>query len=232
MLGERSRFAILSLVALFCCDKSVAATPIHIDHVMIGTSDLNAGMAELERMTGVEPVFGGVHPGRGTRNALMSIGPHTYLELYAPNPDDPTSTEDVASLKTLRKLTPIGWAVSSDNMTWLRKRAAASGLQLTAPEAGSRRQSNGTVLHWSTFGYATFEDPLAPFFIHWEDERLHPSRTSPGGCRLLSLRISDPAAEKIRRAINPLGVHVRFRKATFRRMVVRLRCPRGTVTIG
>lgn len=232
MLGERSRFGILSLVAFLCCDKSLAAMPIHIDHVMIGTSDLNSAIAEIKRMTGVEPVSGGVHPGRGTRNALISIGPNTYLELYAPNLDDPTSAEDVAGLKKLRKLTPIGWAVSSDDMTWLRKRAAESRLPLTTPEAGSRRETDGTVLHWTTFGYAALEDPFAPFFIHWEDMRLHPSRTSPGGCRLLALRISDPAAEELRRIIKPLAVHVQLRKSPYRKMVVSLRCPRGLVTIG
>src|SRR4051812_10884651 len=59
-----------------------------IDHVILGIDDLQKGIAELERATGVRAVFGGAHPGRGTQNALISLGENHYLEILAPNPDD------------------------------------------------------------------------------------------------------------------------------------------------
>jgi hypothetical protein len=205
---------------------------MRIDHIMVGSNDLRGGMAELERMTGVRPVIGGVHPGQGTRNALISIGPRTYLEIYAPNPADMSKSSDAASLKRLKRLTPIGWAVSADDMAVLRDHAALSGLELTEPEPGSRRLPNGTLLRWSAFGYANFGDPRAPFFIHWNDQRLHPSRTSPIGCHLIELRLDDPTAAKLRLAVDPLKIPVTIRASSTPRMTVRLRCPRGLVTIG
>jgi hypothetical protein len=205
---------------------------VHIDHIMVGTNDLHVGMAELERSTGVRPKYGGVHPGRGTRNALISLGPHTYLEIYAPNPAEPSTNEEVAALKKLKNLTPMGWVVSADDLSVLMQRAAASGSRLLKPESGSRRLPNGTVLHWSTFGFDGFDDPVAPFFIHWDDQRVHPSRTSPRGCHLVALQIADPAAAKLRSAIDPLKLRVQVRQSHARRITMKLRCPKGLVTIG
>ncbi len=38
-----------------------------VDHVVYATPDLERGMEEIERLTGVSPTLGGEHPGRGTR---------------------------------------------------------------------------------------------------------------------------------------------------------------------
>ena len=60
-----------------------ARTTADLDHLMWGARDLDAGVAFLEAKTGVTAVFGGVHPKRGTRNALLSLGKAQYFEILA-----------------------------------------------------------------------------------------------------------------------------------------------------
>ena len=84
-------------------DVSVA----RVDHLILGVSDLQAGIRAVEKQTGVRPVRGGRHPGGGTRNALISLGERHYLEILAPDPDQEPGDRS-RELKALRAPKLIG----------------------------------------------------------------------------------------------------------------------------
>jgi hypothetical protein len=234
-MRKASLVSIAALAALSSCDsmpsRNGEATRAHVDHVIIGTSDLEWGMATLERLTGVRPVVGGAHPGQGTRNALLSLGDGTYLELYAPNPAETVVSPEVGELRLLTGLKPLGWAIAPGDDAAMRSALAAQGFALGAPEAGSRARPDGSVLQWETFGFDHFDDALAPFFIRWQQPAdMHPSRTSPGGCRLVAIHLREQAPGRLADALRPLRLAVTVAKAREQRMEVDLACPNGPVS--
>src|SRR5438270_6523442 len=130
-----------------------------IDHVLLGVNDLEKGIEELERITGVRAVFGGAHPGRGTQNALIALGEHHYLEILAPNPEE-RGNQEAGELRGLTALTPIGWAVRAEDLTALRDSLKSQGVATEEIRPGGRNRPDGTRLSWKTLSFASPASPL------------------------------------------------------------------------
>jgi Glyoxalase-like domain len=212
----------------------------HIDHVILGIGNLEQGIRAFTKATGVVPQRGGEHPGRGTANALVSLGTACYLEILAPagagssaehgKRQKPVAPGGDTDLGTLQTLTPIGWAVGTKDLDGLLARLATSGFQLSGPIPGSRRRPDGLLLKWRTAQLGEPGIPLAPFFIEWSAETPHPSNTSPPGCELVGIELADPAPKQLDQLLSAAGVTTRPKPARERRMVLTLTCPRGRVT--
>jgi hypothetical protein len=204
-----------------------------LDHLIVGVADLEAGMNWFAQRTGVRPAVGGVHPGRGTRNALLGLGGRKYLEILSIDPAQDSSKRSGLLAFTEPRL--IGWAAASSNITDLAGRVKSAGVAAAALRPGSRTRPDGAQLKWTTLAIETNLahgeiDPI-PFFIQWDAESRHPAEDSPKGCEVTSFEFEHPDPETLRKTLSRVGIEAAVRKAAAMKLHARLRTPKGELSL-
>src|SRR5262249_27032782 len=119
-----------------------------VDHLVYATPDLDRTVAELEKLLGVRAAPGGRHEGRGTWNALISLGPGAYLEIVAPHPQQPTPAQPPWWLKNLKSPRIVAWAAKGTELEHLRANAVQKGVPLGEVTSGDRLRPDGVRLTW------------------------------------------------------------------------------------
>lgn len=210
--------------------------PAMLDHLLLGCSDLDEGIAFVEKHTGVRPAMGGVHPGRGTRNALLGIGSGRYLEVIAPDPAQTgipaTRAELPAMLKLLREPRLVDWAVHTLSIAAVAERLQKYGVAFHGPTQGSRARPDGRVLHWQTLNFDDDRDGLLPFFIQWGAETVHPSADAPVGCKLESFAVASPNPKELSTEFQDLGIDVQVEQGKSPHLRARIVGPGGEMSLG
>ena len=126
MLAPLSRRVFLTLTggALFAPSfiPESDEVPSVLDHILLGCNQLESGVDFVEQRTGVRAAFGGVHPGRGTQNALLSLADRHYLEIIAPDPAQTGVTNPLAPfLHSLSEPRLVGWAAHPGDLAAFAK---------------------------------------------------------------------------------------------------------------
>jgi hypothetical protein len=140
----------------------------------------------VEERLGVRAVFGGVHPGRGTQNALLSFGNQRYFEIIAPDPKQ-TVQPQFPGISQMHEPRLVAWAVHTTDIAALAKKVSDAGIPIRGPADGSRARPDGKLLRWKSFRLQDDRGGLLPFFIEWSRDSVHPSVDAPAGCRLARL---------------------------------------------
>lgn len=159
---------------------------VALDHIILAIHNLDSGINQIRKLTGIEPIYGGKHPDSYTHNALFAVGSGTYVEILAPRND----LDSIPGFfKQFEKLTPIGWAISSSHIEETADILDSEGFRMGKIIPGSRLAANGEKLEWKTSTLLNSNDEVTPFFINWSDNTVHPSQSSPRGCTLKQLKI-------------------------------------------
>ena len=207
--------------------------PADLDHILLGVADLESGIAWVDQRTGVRAVFGGVHPGRGTRNALLSLGPRRYLEIIAPDPKQQLERLEAPAqpLAAMREPRLFNWAVHTTDIAGAARRAVAAGFAIDGPADGSRTRPDGKVLRWKTCRLKDDRGGLLPFFIEWSPESVHPSADAPSGCRLERFYVQSPQPQEFAKQCHSLGLEVPVEKAAKPLLRAVVGSPKGPVEL-
>lgn len=217
--------------AIWASDAKVVGFPALLDHILLGCNDLDRGIAFVEEHTGVRAAFGGVHPGRGTQNALISLAertlqepnPRRYLEIIAPDPKQ-SGVQQYSVISKLNEPRLIGWAAHRDDLDQFAARLRQNGIEFEGPQPGSRQRPDGKILHWKALRLKDDRGGLLPFFIEWSADTTHPSVDAPRGCHLESFELLTPDSDALAKTADQLGLGVAIPKAAESQIRAVIRC--------
>jgi hypothetical protein len=163
-------------------------------------------------------------------NALIALGPHSYLEVLGPDPDQHGGLPPVFGVGKLSKPHLVAWAVKSNDLAGQVKEAQNHGIALGEVVPASRVDSNGVVLTWSlTNPYIVIADGIVPFFIDWGNSP-HPSATAAKGVTMTGLRAEHPQASQTEQLLKALDLDVDVQEGPTA-LILTLYTPNGEVEL-
>jgi hypothetical protein len=209
-----------------------------IDHIVLGARTLAEGAAFVEQALGVKPQPGGKHEGAGTHNMLLGLGPDCYLEILAPDPDQPEPPHprlfdlDDPATRTMLEAEPR-------LLTWVARTAGMDAVMgRLGPRGGELREMRRGDLHWRMAIPPQRQDMdnLIPALIEWKGERAG-KRLRDSHFRLTGLEAEHAEPEALRAALEErgLGQAMRIKRGAHPRLIARLSAPDGrdvTLTSG
>jgi hypothetical protein len=204
--------------------------PPLLDHILLGCNDLDRGIDLVKESTGVRATLGGVHPGRGTRNALISLGERRYLEIIAPD----SSQGPVVHFPQIIGMTEprlIGWAVHPPDIAAIAKLLRENQIAFTGPEDGSRQRPDGGVLHWKTINLADDRHGLLPFFIEWSADSVHPAKDASAKCTLDYFEVMSADPEELAATFKRIGLDLPVQRSDKARLRAVISGPKGDLSL-
>ena len=212
--------------------KASAALLARVDHLVYATPDLDLAIDKLEKLLGVRATPGGPHPGRGTRNALIALGPATYLEIFGPDPEQPKPEKPRGfGVDDLQAPRIAAWLAHEDHLDQLVSKAALQGVKLGKIIPGSRKRPDGVVLSWHFTDPATIlADGIVPIFIDW-GQSPHPAGGAAKGATLVDFRAEHPDPQPVKKMLSQLGLVLPVQTGLKPALIVTIACPRGRVDL-
>lgn len=208
------------------------------DHIIYAVANLEDGINHFEALTGVRPKFGGQHLGKGSHNALASLGNGVYLEIIAPDPTQPEPAQARSfGIDQLSEPKLVTWAVNTEDIEATVNAARAAGYDPGPIIDGGRKRPDGLQMHWrstrhpdAAAGQTPPGDWLIPFVIWWGDTP-HPSGANPEGAVLTKLEAFHPDPKAITQMLTALGINIDVHQADTVSFKATLQTPKGEVIL-
>ncbi len=123
---------------------------MQIDHIIYGAPELERGIEAVEGLLGVRAAMGGRHVGLGTHNALLSLGGGAYVEILAPDPEQPAPLRPLPfGLDVPGEPRLVTWAIKAPDIDARAQGANAAGVDVGPVLRMSRVRPDGLRLEWA-----------------------------------------------------------------------------------
>ena len=163
-----------------------------LDHIILGCRDLLEGIAYVENLSGYRAAFGGSHPGRGTRNALLRIGQESYLEILAADPEQ-NGLDWYREYRQTQRTEP----------DWLGSKGCEprESCRFLPDKSDSGHRAHGRLPNCPKRGCPSLGDTQPGQRSRWNVPVLHQmgygasARSAPGQCLLLDFSGTDDSSE-------------------------------------
>ncbi|WP_417523364.1 VOC family protein [Marinovum sp.] len=172
---------------------------MQLDHIAISGESRDAAAAHVAAVLGVALRPGGQHAHFGTHNHLLGLAEGLYLEAIATDPEAPKpgyprwfGLDDFTGAPRLT--------------TWICRTDDITGLTRALPEAGEIVALERGDLKWRmavpTSGHLPF-DGCFPALIQWDCPTPPGDSLPASGCRLETLSVSHPEADRLQQRLAP-----------------------------
>jgi hypothetical protein len=209
-------------------------TPLleRVDHLVFATPDLDSTVADVKRRLGVRPSPGGAHPGRGTRNALLALGPRCYLEIVGPDPEQSTpAAPRWFGIDGLSGPRLVAWAANTGDLEGIVAEGNRGGVGFGPITSGQRTRADGVTVRWRFTDPTTLHDEgLIPFFIDWGSSP-HPAASAQPGGELIALVGEHPDPRAVREKLLALGLDLNVARGPKPALIATIRTAGGTVEV-
>lgn len=167
---------------------------MRLDHLSfaVGPDGLAGTTVRLSKLLDAKFIDGGVHPRFGTRNMVMPLAGHQYLEVVEvldhPASDKAPFGQAVRARSDLGGGW-LGWVVSVDDIEPVERRIGRHAVP------GNRHRPDGYNLQWQQIGVRGLQsDPQLPFVVSWDiPPEEHPSQDGDSDIHLTALEIAGAA---------------------------------------
>jgi hypothetical protein len=203
-----------------------------IDHLVYAVPDLERGIDEVEALLGVRASAGGRHQGRGTHNALLALGAHSYLEIIALDPEQraiPGPLWFNADRITIPRL--VTWAANAAGLENVVQQARQRGIDVGQVIPGKRLRTDGIELRWRyTDPLRRLADGIVPFFIDWGDSP-HPAQSAAQGASLVALRAEHPPPERVQNMLQAFSLDLPVSQGKQAALIATIESARGRIDL-
>ncbi|GGK50494.1 VOC family protein [Nocardia camponoti] len=203
-----------------------------LDHLVLATPDFETTLATITRQLGVEPVEGGRHDGRGTRNYLLGLGgDDVYLEIIGPDETQPEPARPRPfGIDTLTEAHLAGWVARTSDIEGALSRAAKIGFPSGEATDMSRTRPDGVTLNWR-IALRDFKQPVevVPFLIDWGASE-HPAAALPQA-KLVSFSATHPAFRAVNAVLKTFDTSIALTPGIRPTLIATIEGPAGTLTL-